>query len=130
LTDKRSVAKFGNPFKSLQGDEPTKKGATETTEPTIEETTKSQEITQAEETAGQATDTQFLGQFFEEKQTQEKTHSRKTFVVENELLAEIQKYMKKFGHGFQVRFINEAIRNQLKIVEQEAKLLKGKRRPK
>lgn len=125
---KRSISKFGSPFEDLQeekneGEIPAKMEEKEKKD--IPQTETVDEEKQPEED-----NEKFLDQFFEEKQTQDKTHTRKTFVVENELLGEIQKYMKKFGHGFQVRFINEAIRNQLKIVEEEAKQLKGKRRPK
>lgn len=122
---KRSISKFGTPFEDLQ------EGKTDEEPVKLEEKKDEQpkeDITHSKNDNNK----KFLDQFFEEKQTQDKTHSRKTFVVENELLEEIKKYMKKFGHGFQIRFINEAIRNQLKIVEEEAKQLKlkGKRKPK
>lgn len=119
----RSVAsfgKFGNPFDEPEDDSIVEEVKEEI--PSIDfDKTISSDVEQ-NQTGG------FLDQFYEKKETREDTHTRKTFLVENNLLDEIKKYTKKLGYGFQVKFINEAIRKQLEVIKEDEMRLKSKRR--
>jgi hypothetical protein len=58
--------------------------------------------------------------FFEitkQRETVEDTHTRKTFIIKNELLKRFEKLQKKHGRGFQTWFINEAIQRLLIEIE-------------
>ncbi|MGV3464925.1 MAG: hypothetical protein ACO1OT_06485 [Heyndrickxia sp.] len=56
-----------------------------------------------------------------QRETIADTHTRKTFIIKNELLKQFLKLQKKHGRGFQTWFINEAIERLLKEIEEDKK---------
>lgn len=47
----------------------------------------------------------------------EETHTRKTYLVRNELVDRLEQKKKDIGHGFLTRFINYAIENALDEID-------------
>lgn len=58
------------------------------------------------------------------RKKQEETHTRKTFLVENDMLAWMKKQAKKYGHGFYTDFVNMSFKlgkEQLEAAERAKK---------